>query len=92
VVLADLDGPLGEQGAQGALELGVGGRGHAELAREGLGLERLIVTPAEGGEDAVAEVGHRFPVSLWGERASPEASAPGERCLGLTHRQDNRFL
>src|SRR5262249_40364286 len=51
VVLADLDPAVGEQAAQGALELGVLRRGDAELARQGPGLERLVAAPLEEGED-----------------------------------------
>jgi hypothetical protein len=58
VVLARLDAAVAQELPQGAAELGVLRGGHAELAGEGLGLERLVVGPPDGGEDLVGEVGH----------------------------------
>src|SRR5207248_3214118 len=58
VVLACDDAALLEQVAQRSAEVSVLLRRHAELARQGLGLERLIALPRDGDQDLLSKVGH----------------------------------
>ncbi len=58
VVLADLDAPLLEQGAEAPPEVGVLRRGDAELAGQRLGFERLVALTADGGQDLFFESSH----------------------------------
>src|SRR5581483_1490368 len=58
VILTHLDAAVFYKGTQGAAKVGVLRRRDAELARQRLGLERLVVLAADGAEDEVFKSGH----------------------------------